>query len=60
MGIELCAHLIEAFLHPMQQDGMPEARVHIGICSYDAEKGGHVGVDHAAALGDAPHPHLLP
>lgn len=44
----------------MQQDGMPQARLHIGICGDDAEKSGHIGVNHAAALGNAPYPHLLP
>ena len=44
----------------MQQDGMPQAGVHIGICCYNTQEGGHVGMDHAAPLGYAPYPHLLP
>ena len=44
----------------MQQDRVPQARLHIGISGDDAQKGGHVGVNHAAALGYAPYPHLLP
>lgn len=52
-------HLIEAFLDPMEEDSVPQARVHIGICGDDTQQGGHVGVDHAAALGNPPHPHLL-
>lgn len=53
-------YLIEAFLHPMQQDCVPQAGLHIGICGDDAQESGHVGVNHAAALGYAPYPHLLP
>ena len=54
-----CAYLVEAFLNSVQQHGMPQARIHICICGDDAKESGHIGVNHAAALGNAPYPHLL-
>ncbi len=54
-----CTHLIEALLNSMQQDCVPKARLHICICGDDTEQCGHVGVNHATALGNASHSHLL-
>ena len=53
------AYLIEALLHAMQQDGVPQAGLHIGVGGDDAEQGGHVGVDHPTPLGDSSYPDLL-
>lgn len=44
----------------MQQHGVPQTGLHVGICGDDAQESGHVGMNHAAALGDAPYPDLLP
>lgn len=44
----------------MQQNGVPQTGLHAGICGDDAQESGHVGMNHAAALGNAPYPHLLP
>jgi len=54
-----CPHLIEALLDSMQQYCVPKTRVHICICGDDTEQCGHVGVNHATALGDASHSDLL-
>jgi len=54
-----CTHLIEALLYSVQQDCVPKARLHICICGDDTEQCGHVGVNHATALGNASHSHLL-
>lgn len=53
------SHLIEALLDTMKKNGVPQSRVDIYISGDDAEQGSHVGVDHAAPLGYASHPHLL-
>lgn len=44
----------------MQQNGVPQTGIYVGICGDDAQESSHVGVDHAAALGNAAYPHLLP
>ena len=43
----------------MQQDCVPQARLYICICGDNTEQCGHVGVNHATALGNASHSHLL-
>ena len=43
----------------MQQYCVPKARLHICICGDDTEQCGHVGVNHATALGNASHSDLL-
>jgi hypothetical protein len=54
-----CTDLIEALLDSMQQYCVPKARLHICICGDDTEQCGHVGVNHATALGNASHSDLL-
>ena len=52
--------LVEALLYTMQEDGIPQPWVNVGVCGDDTQEGGHVGVNHPTAFGYTSNSHLLP
>ena len=51
------SHLVEAVHGAALDDPGPDIRGHRGIAGQDTEHRGHVGVDHAGALGDGSEAH---
>ncbi len=53
-------HLVEALGYAVLQDGTPEGGCDGCVCGDDSKHGGHVRVDHARPLGNAPDAYGAP
>ena len=56
-GIAVHADAVEGLVHGAGEHGLPGLAVHIGVGEHDGQHGGHVGADHARALGHAGKAH---